>query len=137
MQETAFEAFFVFFSLGAPVAISSPVFYAMFYGQMAETTDFIELPDCDHDSLLELFRHMYSGEARLTCRNVMQVLYLAKKYMVPSLADKCTNYLQSNLKANSVLCILPDAQRFQDKDLEEHCWKVIKTQTESCHVILF
>ena len=29
------------------LAISSPVFYAMFYGQMAETTDSIELPDCD------------------------------------------------------------------------------------------
>ncbi|KAL9956929.1 hypothetical protein ACROYT_G038490 [Oculina patagonica] len=28
------------------LAISSPVFFAMFYGQMAETTDSIELPDC-------------------------------------------------------------------------------------------
>ena len=36
------------------LAISSPVFYAMFYGQMAETTDSIELPDCDYGSLLEL-----------------------------------------------------------------------------------
>ena len=28
------------------LAISSPVFYAMFYGQMAEAKDSIELPDC-------------------------------------------------------------------------------------------
>ena len=35
------------------LAISSPVFYAMFYGQMAETKDSIELPDCDYESLLE------------------------------------------------------------------------------------
>ena len=32
------------------------MFYAMFYGEMAETADSIELPDCDYESLLELFR---------------------------------------------------------------------------------
>ena len=30
----------------------------MFYGQMAETTDSVELPDCDYESQLELFRFM-------------------------------------------------------------------------------
>ena len=33
------------------LSISSPVFEAMFYGELAETTDSIELPDCDYDSL--------------------------------------------------------------------------------------
>ena len=59
------------------LAISSPVFYAMFYGEMAETASTIELPDCE--SLLELFRYLYSDEGNLTGSNVMQVLYLAKK----------------------------------------------------------
>ena len=47
------------------LAISSPVFYAMFYGQIAETKDSIDLPDCDYGSLLELFRFMYTDEANL------------------------------------------------------------------------
>ena len=64
------------------LAISSPVFFAMFYGQMAETTDSIELPDCEYESLLELFRYLYSDEVKLSGSNVMQVLYLANKYMV-------------------------------------------------------
>ena len=38
------------------LTISSPVFYAMFYGEMAETSGTIQLPDCDYESLLELFR---------------------------------------------------------------------------------
>ena len=112
------------------LAISSPVFYAMFYGQMAETTDSIELPDCDYESLLELFRFMYTDEANLSGSNVMQVLYLANKYMVPSLAEKCTEYLRDNLKASNVFCILPHAQKFEDKDLEDRCWEVIEKQTE-------
>ena len=44
------------------LAISSPVFYAMFYGEMAETAGTIQLPDCDYESLLELFRFLYSDE---------------------------------------------------------------------------
>ena len=61
------------------LAISSPVFYGMFYGEMAETSDTIQLPDCDYESLLELFRFLYSDEVNLSGSNVMQVLYLAKK----------------------------------------------------------
>ena len=112
------------------LAISSPVFYAMFYGQMAETTDSIELPDCDYESLFEFFRYFYSDEANLSGSNVMQVLYLANKYIVPSLAEKCTAYLRDNLKASNVFCILIHAQKFEDKDLEDRCWEVIEKQTE-------
>ena len=111
------------------LAISSPVFYAMFYGEMAETASTIELPDCDYESLLELFRYLYSDEVNLTGSNVMQVLYLAKKYLVPSLADKCTEYLRKHLEASNVFSILPQAQKFEDKDLEERCWNVIESHT--------
>ena len=112
------------------LAISSPVFYAMFYGEMAETASTIELPDCDYESLLELFRYLYSDEVNLTGSNVMQVLYLAKKYLVPSLADKCTEYLREHLEASNAFSILPQAQKFEDKDLEERCWSVIESHTE-------
>jgi len=40
------------------LSIGSPVFEAMFYGELAETRDSIELPDCEYESLLELFRYM-------------------------------------------------------------------------------
>ena len=112
------------------LAISSPVFYAMFYGQMAETKDSIELPDCEYDSLLEMFRYLYSDKVNLSGSNVMQVLYLANKYIVPSLAEKCRQYLRVNLKTSNVFCILPHAQKFEDKDLEDRCWEVIEKQTE-------
>ena len=111
------------------LAISSPVFFAMFYGQMAETKDSIELPDCEYESLLELFRFLYSDKVNLSGSNVMQVLYLANKYMVSSLTEKCTEYLRDNLTASNVFSILPHAQKF-DKDLEDQCWQVVEMQTE-------
>ena len=112
------------------LAISSPVFYAMFYGQLADAKDSVELPDCGYDSLLEFLRYLYSDEANLTGSNVMQVLYLANKYMVPSLAQKCSEYLRENLSTANVFSILPHAQKFEDKDLEDRCWEVIEVNTE-------
>ena len=55
------------------LSISSPVFEAMFHGELAETRDSIELPDCDYESLLEFFRFMYSDEVNLSGSNIMGV----------------------------------------------------------------
>ena len=113
------------------LAIGSPVFEAMFYGELAETKDTIELPDCDYESLLELFRYMYSDEVHLSGSNVMGVLYLAKKYIVPSLTDKCTEYLKEKLDPSNVFSILPSSLKYEEKALEDRCWKVIDNQTEA------
>ena len=110
------------------LAISSPVFFAMFYGEMAER-DCVEIPDCEYESLLEVLRFIYSDEAKLNPGNVMQVLYLAKKYMLPTLAEKCSVYLKENLDASSVFLVLPQVQKYEEKDLLVHCWKLIETET--------
>jgi len=111
------------------LAISSPAFFAMFYGEMAEG-DCVEIPDCEYESLLEVLRFIYSDEANLNRGNVMQVLYLAKKYMLPSLADKCSVYLQENIDASSVFYVLPQAQKYEEIDLLDCCWNYIEDETE-------
>ena len=113
------------------LSISSPVFEAMFYSELAETRDSIELPDCEYESLLELFRYMYSDEVNLSGSNVMGVLYLAKKYIVPTLVEKCTKYLQENLDPSNVFTILSTAEKYEEKNLMDRCWKVIDKQTEA------
>lgn len=59
----------------------------------------------------------------------MEVLYLAKKYMLPTLAEKCSVYLKENLDASSVFLVLPQAQKYEEKDLLDHCWKLIENET--------
>ena len=113
------------------LSIGSPVFEAMFYGGIAETQASIELPDCEYESLLELFRYLYSDEVNLSGSNVMQVLYLAKKYMIPSLADKCSKYLRDHLDASNVFNILPMAQKYEEKELTDRCWEVIDNQSQA------
>ena len=55
-----------------------------------------------------------------------EVLYLAKKYFVPSLADKCTEYLQDNLDPSIDFSILP----CEEKNLMDRCWEVIDKHTQ-------
>lgn len=112
------------------LSISSPVFYTMFNGELPETGDTVEVLDCEFETLLEFVRFLYSDEVTLSGSNVLQVLYLAKKYMVPSLADKCREFLEDNLYPSDVFSVLPVGELHEDKHLLDHCWKLIDRQTK-------
>ena len=97
------------------LSIGSPVFYTMFNGELPETGDSVEVLDCEFETLLEFVRFLYSDEVTLSRSNVLQVLYLAKKYMVPSLADKCREFLEESLYPSDVFSVLPVAELHEDK----------------------
>ncbi|CAB4032379.1 BTB POZ domain-containing 6-like [Paramuricea clavata] len=73
-----------FFAHKYVLATSSAVFYAMFYGELAEKNSVVHLSDTDEESLEEFLRFLYTDECNLTTDNALFVLYLAKKYIVPS-----------------------------------------------------
>ncbi|XP_078379005.1 BTB/POZ domain-containing protein 6-like [Oculina patagonica] len=112
------------------LSIYSPVFFAMFCGAMAETREHIDLPDCEYEGMLELLRFIYTDEVCLNGNNVMQVLYLAEKYMIPSLTSECTEYLGKNLDLSDVFCVFKHAEQYEKKDLLCHCWDLIDKETE-------
>jgi len=111
------------------LSIRSPVFFAMFCGKMAETKENIDLPDCEYEGMLELLRYIYTDEVCLTESNVMQVAYLAAKYMIPCLAKKCAAYLGKNLDSSNVFGILKHAQQFANEQLLKYCWDYIEQMT--------
>ena len=104
------------------LAIGSPVFFAMFYGELAEKKNSIDVVDCEYDSLLELFRFLYSDVVNFNPDNVMPVLYLAKKYLVPALVDKCIEYLGQILDGSNVFSMMDYSRIFDEKKLMEKCW---------------
>ena len=64
-----------------------------------------------------------------------------EKCMLPLLANKCSKFLRENLDASNVFHVLPDAQKYEGKDLENHCWQVIDNETHEavksdCFVII-
>ena len=72
--------------------------------------------------MLEFLRFLYTEEVDLSSMNVIQVLYLAEKYMVPSLTKRCNIFLNSNLDTSNVFSVLKHADLFSNDHLASDCW---------------
>ena len=114
------------------LSLGSPVLHAMFYSNLADSRSDIPLDDCDPLSFLEFIRYLYSDEVHLTSGNVFELLYLAKKYIVPFLAESCCRFLELELRENNVFRILEHARLFSESHLEQQCWKLLDTKTSAC-----
>jgi BTB/POZ domain-containing protein 3/6 len=108
------------------LATSSAVFNAMFYGDLAEKNSIVHLSDTDEKSLEEFFRFLYTDKCNLSTDNVISVMYLSKKYLVPSLTEYVKAQLVREMEPANVLDILEQAIHFEEKDLEAKCWQVIE-----------
>ena len=64
----------------------------------------------------------------------MFVLYLAKKYIVPSLAEKCVEFLETNLAVENLFVVLQQALQFDEEKLEKKCWDMIDMETSEAIV---
>lgn len=109
------------------LSISSAVFFDMF--QTPETSDVIELSDYEFESLMEMLRYIYTDEVILSGSNVMEVLHLSRRYKLPTLSDKCIEFLRKNLNASNVINVLKQAENDQEDGVEASCWEVIDKHT--------
>ena len=112
------------------LSVSSRVFFSMFCGDMAEIKEEIDLPDCEYDGIIELLRYIYTDEVCLSKINVLQVLYVAEKYLIPCLAIECIKFLEKNVDPSNVFCVLEHAQQYGKKDLLLQCWYLMDRKTE-------
>jgi BTB/POZ domain-containing protein 3/6 len=115
------------------LATSSAVFKAMFYGDLAEKNSTLRLSDTDEISLEECLRFLYTDECNwtsLTIENAVSIMYLSKKYIVPSLTEECVKFLEGETEPNNVLYILEQAIHFDEKHLEIKSWDFIDWNTE-------
>ena len=118
-----------FFAHKYVLSTSSAVFYAMFYGKLAEKNSLVHLSDTSEEVLEEFLRYLYTDECDLTADNAMFVLYLAKKYIVPALAQKCIGFVEINIEVENVVTILQQAIQFDEENLESKCWVLIDHKT--------
>jgi len=108
------------------LAISSPVFFAMFYGDLAESRDTINITDCHPDIFLHFLQFIYCDEANFQDVNTaIEVWYLADKYDIPSVARECVEFLDGNMDPLKAFDIIHHARLLNDEGLERACWQVI------------
>ena len=118
-----------FFAHKYVLGTSSAVFHAMFYGKLAEKHSVVHINDTNDENLEEFLRFLYTDECNLTADNTMFMLYLAKKYIVTSLADRCVEFLMDILAVENAFVLLEQAIEFDEKELEAKCWELVDLKT--------
>ena len=114
------------------LATSSVVFFAMFHGGLPQEESPIHMADAQEESFLDFLRFLYTDDCTTTADNALGVLYLAKKYLVSSLAGKCCETLVASIRPENVFVLLEQARGFDAKRLEEKCWDIVLQNTQEC-----
>ena len=84
------------------------------------------MSECEPESFLEMLRFMYYDEVQLTTDNAPEVLFLARKYLIPSLAEICSQFVLNNLSVENTLPVLNHCCLLGvSKGLEKQCWIII------------
>eukprot|EP00096_Caligus_rogercresseyi_P006264 TRINITY_DN2258_c0_g1_i1.p1 TRINITY_DN2258_c0_g1~~TRINITY_DN2258_c0_g1_i1.p1 ORF type:complete len:394 (+),score=124.08 TRINITY_DN2258_c0_g1_i1:856-2037(+) len=115
------------------MATASTVFYAMFYGGLAESSSassehIVPIPDVEPSAFLVMLKYLYCDEIDLEPDNVLPTLYTSKKYIVPHLAKECVAFLETSLTAENACILLSESRLFEEPGLMQRCWEVIDAQ---------
>ena len=114
------------------LATSSAVFFAMFYGEIPPKEFPIHIKDAEEESFKQFLRFLYTDDCKITAENAIGVLYLAKKYLISSLAEKCRKILKASIEPENVFAVLEQAVHFDEKGLEEKSWNIVRKGTQEC-----
>ncbi|XP_070378266.1 BTB/POZ domain-containing protein 6-B-like [Dermacentor albipictus] len=89
------------------LALSSEVFEAMFYGQLAEK-DTVVITDLHPDGFYGLLKYVYAGGARIeNCFEALHTHAAAEKYLFEELTSACLAYLRKHVDAKEA-CLMLD-----------------------------
>ena len=109
---------------------SSSVFHGMFNGGFASMlSNAIHIQDSDPASIMAFLAFLYTDECSLAASNIVSVMFLAKKYSVFSLIQKCIKEVSDVLEPSKVLTILEEAMRYDLSELVDECWKTVESHT--------
>lgn len=71
------------------------------------------------------FRYIYTDTIAITSLDkACELCYVAKKYMLPLVVQKCTDFLWSDLNAKNVCRAYEFAKLFEEPALAERCLEV-------------
>uniref|UniRef100_T1J816 BTB domain-containing protein n=1 Tax=Strigamia maritima TaxID=126957 RepID=T1J816_STRMM len=113
------------------LAMASPVFEAMLFGEMAEKMQPILIPDVYPDAFQTLLQYIYTDEINLnSVDKAVDVCYAAKKYLLPQLVRECTQYIWKDMSANNVCKAYEFAKLFDVPILMEKCLQAVASSAD-------
>uniref|UniRef100_A0A1A9Z5U1 BTB domain-containing protein n=1 Tax=Glossina pallidipes TaxID=7398 RepID=A0A1A9Z5U1_GLOPL len=112
------------------LAMASPVFECMFFGQMADKSDPIIIPDVQPDAFQSMMEYIYSDRINITSFDkACELCYVAKKYMLPHVVEQCTQFLWSDLSPRNACRAYEFAKLFEEPRLVQRSMELISSLT--------
>lgn len=75
-------------------------------------------------------RFIYKDDPHITTSNAVQTLYVAKKYLVPGLARKCSEFLEKSIHQDNVCILLDQGLAVDERALVDQCLNNIMSRTK-------
>ncbi|CAC5393327.1 BTBD3_6 [Mytilus coruscus] len=113
------------------LASRSPVFFTMFEGSCPEKRDVI-VPDISVATFNIMLKYIYSDVLDLSFDNILEVLYVAEKYMLSTMKDECNNLLLSSVETLNAPEVFNVASFFHLEDLKNKSLEHIKKNAAEC-----
>lgn len=84
----------------------------------------IHLDDVHPVAFLNVLRFIYTDEILLDPCNVLQTLYVAKKYAVTVMEQACVDFLSQAITVENAFMLLTQANYFDESELSQKCLEV-------------
>ncbi|KAL5277065.1 hypothetical protein ACFFRR_002347 [Megaselia abdita] len=112
------------------MGMASPVFERMFYGNIPVANEPIPIPDVQPDAFSDMMQYIYTDNINITSFDkACELCYVAKKYILPHVVERCTSYLWSDLSPKNACRAFEFAKLFDEPRLMEKCIEIICTKT--------
>ncbi|KAJ2941252.1 hypothetical protein O0L34_g3449 [Tuta absoluta] len=113
------------------LAMASPVFAAMFYGNVGNQESSVNINDIDLPTFTSLLEYIYTDVTDISdVVSAMKLYKAANKYIVVHLEKLCLDYIFNNLNPSEVCQIYEFACFFDEKTLELKCLELFSTKTQ-------
>ncbi|XP_017100755.2 uncharacterized protein [Drosophila bipectinata] len=112
------------------LAMASPVFETMFFGNLPDKTDPIVISDVQPEAFEALLEYIYTDRIHITSFDkACELCYVAKKYMLPHVVTRCTHFLWADLSPKNACRAYEFAKLFDEPRLMQSSMDLIAANT--------
>lgn len=112
------------------LAMASPVFERMFYGNLPDKTDPIIIPDVQPEAFEAMLEYIYTDRITIgSFDKACELCYVAKKYMLPHVVTRCTHFLWADLSPKNACRAYEFAKLFDEPRLMQSSMDLIAANT--------
>ncbi|KAH9287012.1 BTB/POZ domain-containing protein 2 [Echinococcus granulosus] len=89
----------------------------------------VHLDDVNPVAFANVLRFIYTDEIQIDPSNVLQTLYVAKKYAITVMERACVEFLSQAITVDNAFMLLGQANFFDEQELAQKCLEVIDKNT--------